>query len=253
VAGQQSRVAKIGAGYTQISVSKDGKYLAALRNGDGELYIGPVHGPLVRQQGSGYTTLSWDPTDNLWTTTGTNEQIFVFRAGASPNTRQARSIEATVTSGNRIVSGDQYSALQIAPDGVRVAMILNADELTFGAIVWEPGSGPGLGTVRIQLSPFNVGDQDGGFDQVTWYGADNVITLGGPAYTLTEYPVNGGTPTSQTLNQIVESITASPGQALIAGVAKNEMIEASNLTGAWATIATVDGTPVKGTSPTYPG
>jgi hypothetical protein len=250
VAGQQTRVANIGAGYQQISVSKDGKYLAALRNG--ELYIGPVHGTLARQQGSGYVTLSWDPTDNLWTTTGTNEQIFVFRAGASPNTRQARPIEATVTSGNSIVSY-QYTALQIAPDGVRVAMILNADELTFGAIVWEPGTGPGLGTVRIQLSPFNVGDPDSGFDEVTWYGADNVITLGGPPSTLTEYPVNGGTPTSQTLNQIVESITASPGQALIAGVAKDEMIEASNLTGAWATIATSDGTPVKGISPTYPG
>jgi lipoprotein LpqB-like beta-propeller protein/sporulation and spore germination protein len=252
VAGQQTRVAKIGVGYKQIAVSKDGKYLAALRDG-GELYMGPIGGPLLRQQGSGYMTLSWDPTDNLWATTGANEQIFVFRAGVSPNSRLARPIEATVTSGNYIVSGDQYSALQIAPDGVRVAMILNADELTFGAIVWQPGTGTGPGGVRIQLSPFNVGDLDSTFDQVTWYGADNVITLGGPAYTLTEYPVNGGTPTSQTLNQTVESITASPGQALIAGVAKDEIIEASNLTGAWATIATVDGTPVKGISPTYPG
>jgi hypothetical protein len=88
---------------------------------------------------------------------------------------------------------------------------------------------------------------------VTWYGADNVITLGGPGSTLTEYPVNGGTPTSQMLDQSVQSITASPGQALIAGVAKGEMIEASNLTGAWATIATSSGTAVKGISPTYPG
>ncbi len=82
-------------------------------------------------------------------------------------------------------------------------MILNADELTFGAIVWAPGTGTGLGSVRIQLSPFNVGDLTSGFDQVTWYGADNVITLGGPASTLTEYPVNGGTPTSQMLDQAV--------------------------------------------------
>ena len=36
---------------------------------------------------------------------------------------------------------------------------------------------------------------------MTWYGADNVITLGGPGSTLTEYPVNGGTPTSQMLDQ----------------------------------------------------
>jgi hypothetical protein len=80
-----------------------------------------------------------------------------------------------------------------------------------------------------------------------------VITLGGPDSTLTEYPVNGGTPTSQMLSQSVESITATPGQALIAGIAKDEMIEASNLTGGWPTITTSAGTPVKGISPTYPG
>jgi Lipoprotein LpqB beta-propeller domain/Sporulation and spore germination len=264
VAGQETRVAKIGVGYTRIAVSQDGKYLAALRS-NGDLYIGPVHGPLVPQQGTGYTTLSWDPTDNLWASTGVNEQIFVFRPGASPNGTQARPIEATVTAGDGpgsgIVSGDGFTvtALQIAPDGVRVAMILNSDELTFGAIVWGPGPGPGpgagagLGSVRIQLSFFNVSDLTSGFDGVTWYGADNVITLGGPPSTLTEYPVNGGTPTSQMLDQSVQFITASPGQALIAGVAKGEMIEASNLTGAWATIATSAGTPVKGISPTYPG
>jgi Lipoprotein LpqB beta-propeller domain/Sporulation and spore germination len=254
VAGQQTRVAQIGLGYSQIAVSQDGKYLAALR-GNGALYIGPIHGPLVPQQGTGYTTLSWDPTDNLWSSTGANEQIFVFRPAAGLNGRQARPIEATVTAGagpgSGVVSDDDFTALQIAPDGVRVAMILNSDELTFGAIVWGPGTGPGLGSVRIQLSFFS--DFTSGFDGVTWYGADNVITLGGPSSTLTEYPVNGGTPTSQMLDQSVQSITASPGQALIAGVAKGEMIEASNLTGAWATIATSAGVPVKGISPTYPG
>jgi len=132
-------------------------------------------------------------------------------------------------------------------------MILNSDELTFGAIVWEPGTGPGLGSVRIQLSLFDISNL-AGFTGVAWYGADNVITLGGsPVSTLTEYPVNGGTPTSQMLDQTVESITASLGQPLIAGVANQEMIEASNLTGAWATIATGAGPPVKGISPTYPG
>ena len=246
-------IAKIGASYTQIAVSKDGRYLAALR-GNGELFIGPIRGPLVREQGSGYLTLSWDPSDNLWTTTGSNDQIFVFRAGANANTRQAKPIVATVTSGRSIVSGEQYTALQIAPDGVRVAMIINSDELTFGAIVWEPSTGLGPGSAKIQLSPFYISNFDNGFNQVTWYGPDNVITLGGPGSTLTEYPVDGGTPTSQMLNQAVESITAATsGQALIAGIARNAMIEASNLTQAWAPIVTDAGTPVVGISPTYPG
>jgi len=252
VAGKQTLVTKIGTGYTKVAVSADGKYLAALK-ASGELYMGPLNGPLQRQQGSGYATLSWDPTDNLWTTTGANEQIFVFRGAAAPDSRQARPLAVTMTSSLSVVGGDQFTALQVAPDGVRVALIINADELTFGAIVWQPGTGQSLGSVRIQLSPFAIYNTDSGFDQVTWYGYANVFTLGGPGYTVTEYPVNGGTPTSQMLSQNVQSITASQGQALIAGVAHNEMIETSNLTGAWATIATNAGTPVKGNSPTYPG
>jgi hypothetical protein len=247
VGGKQVLIAKIGSGYSQIAVSQDGKYLAALRNG--ELFIGPLGGRLVRQQGSGYETLSWDPTDNLWTTTG--DQISVFRAGESPNSRPAKPIMATVTSNGSIVNGS-FTALQIAPDGVRVAMVLDSDELTFGAIVWQQGTGPSLG-VKIELSPFNVSNLVNGFLAVTWYGPDNVITLGGPGSTLTEYPVNGGASTSQMLDQTVESITATVGQALIAGVNKDGMIEAPTLTGAWAPILTGASTQLKGISPTYPG
>jgi hypothetical protein len=253
VTRKQVPIAKIGAGLTQIAVSKDGKYLAALRKG-GALFIGPVGGPLVQQPGTDYTTLSWDPTDNLWTTTGANAQIYLFRTGASPNSRQAKPISVTVTPSIDIPAGAQFTALQVAPDGVRVALVIDSDELTFGAIVWEPGTGPGLGSVRIQLSPFSVLNFTSLFNAVTWYGPDNVITLGGPGSTLTEYPVSGGTPTSQMLDQKVESITASgSSESLIAGVANDQMIEAQSLTGAWTSIVTGTQTPVEGNSPTYPG
>jgi hypothetical protein len=257
VTGKPMPIAKVGAGLTQIAVSKDGKYLAALGNG-GALFIGPIRGPLMRQPGAGYTTLSWDPTDNLWTTTGGNAQIYVFRTGASPNSRQAKPISVTVTPSGSIPAGGQLTALQIAPDGVRVAMIIDSDDLAFGAIVWEPpGTGPGLGSVKIQLSPFSVTNFTSVFLAATWYGPDNVITLGGPGSTLTEYPVSGGTPTSQMLDQHVGSITASgPGGALIAGIDKDQMIEATSLTGAWTSVVagpTGAQTPVRGNSPTYPG
>ena len=246
-------ITKLGAGYSQIAVSKDGKYLAARRGG--ALFMGLLGGPLTREPGTDYTTLSWDPADNLWTTTGTTDEIYVFRTGVSPGTRQAKPILVTVTSDYGTPSGQQYNALQIAPDGVRVAMITDSDELAFGAINWAAGTGPGLGTVKISLSlsPFYVSALTSGFTAVTWYGPDDVITLGGPGSTLTEYPVNGGTPTSQMLDQMVQSITAIPDQALIAGVYKNQMIEALTLTGAWTSIVTSDGSSVKGISPTYPG
>jgi len=242
VAGKQVQIAKVGIGYSQIAVSPDGKYLAALRNGS--LYIGSVGDPLVKRQGSGYATISWDPTDNLWTMNG--GQILTFRADVSEDSPEARPITAYVPP----PGGGQITAVRIAPDGVRLALIINSDELAFGAIVWQQGGRPGLaGAVRIDLSPFNVSDlTSAGFTAVTWYGADDVITLGAPGATLTEYPVNGGTSTSQYLDQPVDSITASSaGHDLIAGVAKGGMIWAPTLTGAWVPVAG------KGISPTYPG
>jgi hypothetical protein len=241
VAGKQVQIAKVGTGYSQIAVSPDGKYLAGLRNGS--LYLGSVGGPLVKRQGSGYATISWDPTDNLWTMNG--GQILAFRANVSADSPEARPITAYVPP----PQGGQITAVRIAPDGVRVALIINSDELAFGAIVWQQGARPGLaGAVRIDLSPFNVSDfVNAGFTAVTWYGADDVITLGAPGATLTEYPVNGGTSTSQYLDQPVDSITASYGHDLIAGVAKGDMLWAPTLTGAWVPVTG------KGVSPTYPG
>jgi hypothetical protein len=248
VTGKQVQIAKIGTGYSQIAVSPDGKFLAALR--DGSLYIGSVGSPLVKRQGTGYTTISWDPTDNLWTTNG--GQILTFRADVSPNSAQARPIAASVPPPD----GGLITAVRIAPDGVRVALIINGNELTFGAIIWQQGARPDVaGAVRTDLSPFSVSAlTDAGFTAVTWYGPDDVITLSGSGSTLTEYPVNGGTSTSQLLDQPVDSITASSGQALassgqalIAGVANGDMFAAPTLTGAWTPVA------VRGISPTYPG
>ena len=254
--GKQVAIAKFGTKYSQIAVSPDGKYLAALRGGT--LFIGLVDGPLMRRQGSGYATLSWDPNDNLWTTT-TVGQIFVFRTGVSLSSRQAKPIAATVRdSNNGVFTGGPFTDLQIAPDGVRVAMIIDSSELAFGALVWEPGTSPGLGAVEIELSLFSVSNPaPTGFTSVTWYGPNNVITLGSGSI-LTEYPVNGGSSTSQTLDEPIQSISASAGQALIAGVGKGskggmaDMIQAPTLTGAWTPV-TVKGIPVKGVSPAYPG
>ena len=239
---KEMRIAKIGTKYSQIAVSPDGKYLAALR--DGSLYVGSIDGPLAKRQGSGYTTISWDRTDNLWTTSG--GQILTFRAGAIPGSPQARPITADVLPPD----GGLITAVRIAPDGVRVALLINGNELTFGAIVWQQESGHGLGgSVKIVPSPFSVSDlTDAGFTAVTWYGWSDVITLSNSGTTLTEYPVNGGTSTSQLLDQPVSSITASSGQPIIAGMAKGGAIQqAPTLTGAWTPV------PAKGVSPTYPG
>jgi hypothetical protein len=246
VTGRQVQLAKLGTGFSQIAVSPDGKYVAAVRNG--ALYVGPVGGSLVKRQGSGYTSISWDPGDNLWTTTGS--QILAFRAGVSLASAQAKPVAAMVWNYGGGVFDGSITALRVAPDGVRVALIVDSAELTFGAIVWQQGAGPRLATaVKIELLSSNDSElAPDGFTGVTWYGPDNVITLGGAgSTTLTEYPVNGGTSTSQMLDGSVNSIAASSGQALIAGAAKGNMIQALSLTGAWTPVAG------KGIDPTYPG
>ena len=106
----------------------------------------------LRAAGRGDATLSWDPTDNLWATTGNSDEIFVFRTGATAGTRQARPILVNVTSDYGTPTGQQYTALQIAPDGVRVAMITDNDELAFGAIDWEAGPVPPSGGQDLPLA-----------------------------------------------------------------------------------------------------
>jgi Lipoprotein LpqB beta-propeller domain/Sporulation and spore germination len=243
------KLAHVGKGYSQIAVSPDGQYLAALRNGS--LYIGPIHGPLSKRYGTGYTTMSWDPADNLWATT--SDQVVVLRGAASPRQQLGQPVSVPVVSSDGVspVLGP-FTAVRVAPDGVRVAIIVGGTALYFGAIVPPKnpqGARVGQTAIKIVLSPFYVtGTGTTTFSSVTWYGPDNVITLGGgPGPVLTEYPVDGGTSTSIPAESGIRSITASLGSELIAGLGKDDMLADASLTGSWMRIGTTE------ISPVYPG
>jgi hypothetical protein len=252
------KVARVGTGYSQIAVSPrspNGQYVAALRGGS--LFIGPLGGKLSKREGTGYTAMSWDPAGNLWATT--NSQIVMLLGAASP--RQPAGLPVAVSGGN---AGDigSFTGIRVAPDGVRVAIIAGST-LKFGAIVsqpaqpGQPGGRTGPPAINIVPSPFSVTAAPGTtFSAVTWYGPDNVITLGNPGPTgssgptLTEYPVDGGTSTSIPAEPHIRSITASSfGSPLIAGLAGGGIAADASLNGSWL--------PVPGTtadvSPAYPG
>jgi hypothetical protein len=246
------KVAHVGTGYSQIAVSPqlpDGRYVAALRGGS--LFIGPLGGKLSKREGAGYTAMSWDPAGSLWATT--NGQIVMLPGAASPRQPAGLPVDVSVSpDGGSLVAGP-FTGIRIAPDGVRVAIIAGST-LDFGAIVSQPGqpgqprARAGQPVVDIVPSPFSVTGAPGTtFRAVTWYGADNVITLGNPGPTLTEYPVDGGTSTSIPAEAGIESITASSESALIAGLARGGIAADASLTGSWANI---EGT---GISPVYPG
>jgi len=150
----------------------------------------------------------------------------------------------------------QITAVRVAPDGVRVALVMGGQSgttLAFGAIGAGPTAQSRAGQVtlmQITLSPFYVQGEETSFSAVTWYGPDNVITLGknitaqGPV--LTEYSVNGGSPATMSTDADITSVTASAGGELIAGAKGGVLLADASTSGAWASIGT-------GLAPAYPG
>jgi len=243
--GAPSKVARVGTGYSAIAVSRDGRYLAALRNG--VIYAGPVGGPLVRRPGTGYTTMSWDPNDDLWA--AGSEGIVMLPVNAAPRSAAGEPVQVQVLTSAGAPDPGPFNALSVAPDGVRVAIINGPSELSFGAIIAQsPARGGQQAQVKIWLSPFSVSGTNASFQSVTWYGPDNVITLAGSAAdpVLTEYPVNGGTATKIPSQDGIVSITTSYGSALIAETKRGVLLSDASTSGSWATIDT-------GLAPAYPG
>jgi hypothetical protein len=239
--GKTVRVEAIGTvDGQQVAVSPNGRWLAVMRGST--LYTGLVGGTLDKR-GSGYASMSWDANDDLWTSLG--GQVVMFRDTVT--VRQPLGhlglvpVDVISSYGVKNVS-PTVTALRIAPDGVRVALVIANTELTFGAIAGQQGQNPQITLSQVQLSPLGAT----GFTGLTWYGPDNVITLAQPGPAATEYPVSGGNPTPIPVETGMETITASSGNLLIAGLSNGHMVADASLTGAWMSLGAGD-------APTYPG
>jgi hypothetical protein len=238
--GRPTRVRRIGSGCTAIAVSPDGKYLAALL-GD-TLYTGPIKGALAKR-GSGYVTMSWDGSDDLWASLGS--QIVMFRNAAGNRQPLGQQVAVDVVGEGSPNLSAHFKALRVAPDGVRVALVINGNVLTFGAISGRQGPSPEITLSQVQLKPHNDATT---FTGLTWYGPDNVITLATPGPVATEYPVSGGgTAVSIAVEDRMQSITASWNNLLVAGLANHQIAYDNSLNGAWTTLAG------GGSAPAYPG
>jgi hypothetical protein len=242
--GKPVSIAKIGTNYSQIAVSPDGMYLAALR--DGTLYAGRLAGGSLIKQGTGFTAISWDVSDDLWALQG--GQVVMFRG--TPNARPPLAEMVPVAVVSAQLSGP-YTELQVAPDGVRVALVSGGNELTFGAISRPQGQNPQI-KLETPLTQIQPPSENANFTALTWYGPDDVITLATPGPAVTKYPVSGGTPQPLQADAGMQTITASAGQPLIAGLPNGRMSSDPGLIGSWTTINDGD-RPADGSMPTYPG
>ena len=243
--GKPVSIAKIGTGYSQIAVSPDGTYLAALRGGT--LYTGRLVDGSLTKRGAGFTAMSWDTNDDLWASQG--GQIVMFRGTSDAREPLAEMVPVSVQ-----LSGP-CTALQVAPDGVRVAIVSGGNELTFGAISGQQSQDPRIMLSPVQQTPptqVQTAPHPANFTSLTWYGPDNVITLAVPGPAVTEYPVSGATPTPLQAEPDMQTITASADRPLIAGLPNGRMSFDPGLLGSWTTINDGD-TPADGSSPTYPG
>jgi hypothetical protein len=237
--GKPVRLATIGPGYSQIAVSADGTFLAAL---DGStLYTGLVDGHLTKR-GTGFTSMSWDADDDLWA--AQDGQVVMFHGTQKTRQPLGQMVSVGVFYAG-IPEAEQFTALQVAPDGVRVAIVVGGNELTFGAISHQQSQSPRISLSLVQETAAAATE----FTALTWYGPDDVITLAGSA--VTDYPVSGGTSTSIQPYPGMRTITASLNHPLIAGLSNGRLATDGSRAGSWM----VNGgdTPASGISPVYPG
>jgi hypothetical protein len=217
-----------------VAVSPDGKYLAGVGPGGNTVtaWAAGATKPYSTLPLSGVTAISWDRRDYLWAAHG-NTTTMVLQTS---NTNHA-------AIPNDFPADSKILGLNIAPDGVRVAAIVQADtgpEVELAAID-SAAPGPGQPTApfngtsigpTVQLGP-NVPNPIA----LTWYDADDLLVLNGAGAqtSLWKVPVDGqaATPVPGVLPGAI-SITANNAQnVLVAGFASNRLEVSAGLEGPW--------------------
>lgn len=195
---------------SKIAISPDGRYLAGVAGPSNTVYTsdlaaaakahaaasaGNLHSRLT---GAGFAAPSWDIDDNLWVAGRVHRSpgVWVIPGGGGAPER------VSLPFGLGVVTG-----LRVAPDGVRIALIVGegtSARLLLGAIVH---SGSGVSIIHtVTLAPGLPGPS-----ALSWYDEDHVlaITQSSAGARLWEVPVNGDEPTLKSGQPGMVSITAA--------------------------------------------
>jgi hypothetical protein len=238
---------------TSIAVSPDQRYLAGIAGSPGAtLYTSSLaaaakpHASVTaralqtRMSGASITSLSWDRYDNLWVAGTSGGQPRVWVLPASGGKPVSVGLPAHVRS---------VTALRVAPDGVRVAMIASVStsngpqtEVLLGAIVQTNS--------QVALSSAGqIGADLAAPSALTWYDADHLLVVNeaasGPQ--LEVVPVDGDRSSYQNIEPGMASIAAAgPGNSLFAGLQGGHLARSVGLGELWTQFA-------NGRAVTYPG
>jgi hypothetical protein len=230
---------------------KEKQEVAFVSAGQDALYIGALSGDAVRfprtprMIGSGITAISWDRNDNLWVV----QDGAIYMVPASGKSAPVAGFGAGITD------------LSVAPDGVRIAIIVqdgtgsqlelaavnpsgSASAQPTGAQIGTPAAHPYISQVT-PLGP-NITDAIA----LTWYDADNLLVLdrtsGGN--TLWEVPVDGQQATGPQVTPPGAVSIAADGaaNALVAGLSDNRLAVSTGLGVQWQDLNQL------GQNPAYP-
>jgi hypothetical protein len=173
---------------TSIAVSPDGRSLAGIVAGGAAIYITGLSrgasGWEWRPTSGTCTSVSWDAQGDLFVTA--SDGVWMLAPGSSHS--------GTPVNVAGLQAGSEVTDFRVAPDGVRVAMIIrdsSGSELKLGAIVYSDGIS------AVEQPPVTIGANIPQPDSVSWYGSDDLIVLAGRSANtqLDEVPLNGGQPT----------------------------------------------------------
>jgi hypothetical protein len=223
---------------TSIAVSPpDERFIAGISPGGKVVRFGSLaKGATLRswRPGGKSTSLSWDSHGDLWV--ATTHGVWLRPPGDKP--------PIAVDIG--LLPGDRISALRVAPDGVRIAVIVRGKsppQVQIGAVT----RGKNAASIG-QLVPIGQGIPDP--TALSWYDADYLMVLdspGGAGAELDRVPVNGGQPTrvpGVPERRIVSLATA--GSHIVAGLRGGQIVTFGGLAGGWGPL-------VAGEDPAYPG
>jgi hypothetical protein len=232
-----------------IAVSPDQRYLAGIGGSGTTVYVSDLAAasaphagtaataPHARLRGAGFTALSWDRWDALWAAgqVGRSAGVWVLPHGHGP------AVRVSLPPGL-----GRVTALRIAPDGVRAAMIASrggTSRLLIGAVIRAGGQFVILHTLRA--GP-NLADPV----ELTWYDPDHllVVTGTGQSTQVSEVPVNGNGAVRQGTAQpgIVAAAAAGSHNPLYLGLAGGRLERSAGFGGFWSDVT-------GGSAPAYPG
>jgi hypothetical protein len=247
--GVVSVVARIpvqtGAGDPQLSsiaVSPGGRYVAGIAQSGHAIYYGSLEpGAKLSEytQSGPFVSLSWDSNGNLWAV-GTGAVALIHPG--SP----------TYSLGN-LPSGTILQ-MQVAPDGVRAALIVKRPQGNQLDLYGLEYTGPPNTITGVTLGnrgdAVTIGSDVQNPTQLAWYDSNDLVVLSQPSATadLREVPVNGGASTNLVAPGLgAQSLSsAGPNNPLAAALPRGGLALTSTLNGTWIPFKDT------GQSPTYP-